>query len=111
MLLVHEEYQSSFDVAMKCAVECEHCAEACMGNPDMLKCARTCLDCAEMCRTISTYMVRGSRFIPQLTKACAEICQACADECGSHNMDHCKKCAQACREAVEEYNKISSVAA
>ena len=42
MLLVHEKYQSSFDVAMKCAVECEHCAEACMGNPDMLKCARTC---------------------------------------------------------------------
>ncbi len=32
MLLTHEEYQSSFDVAMRCVVECEHCAEACMGN-------------------------------------------------------------------------------
>lgn len=96
---------------MKCAVECEHCTEACMGNPDMLQCARTCLDCAEICRTISTYMVRSSRFIPSLTKACAEICTACAEECGSHDMDHCNKCAQACRDAVEEYNKIAAVAA
>jgi len=26
-------------------------------------------------------------------------------------MNHCQKCAQACREAVEEYNKIAAVAA
>ena len=59
----------------------------------------------------TTCMVRGSRFIPNLTKACAEICTACAEECSSHGMDHCNKCAQACREAVEEYNKIAAVAA
>jgi hypothetical protein len=29
MLLQHEEYQSSFDKAIACMVECEHCAEAC----------------------------------------------------------------------------------
>ncbi len=111
MLLVHEKYQSSFDIAMKCAVECEHCAEACTGKPDMFKCARTCLDCAEICRTMATYMVRGSSFVAHLAKACAEICQACADECSSHDMDHCQKCAQACKDAIEEYKKIAAVAA
>jgi hypothetical protein len=44
MLLNHEKYQSSFDKAMACAVECEHCAEACMGQPEMVKCVRMCLD-------------------------------------------------------------------
>ncbi len=111
MLLVHEQYQSSFDIALKCAVECEHCAEACMGQTDMVKCARTCLDCAEICRTISTYIVRGSRFISDLARTCAEICQACADECSSHDMKHCQKCAQACRDAVKEYKNIAAVAA
>lgn len=59
MLLVHEKYQSSFDVVMRCVVECEHCAEACMGMSEMVQCARSCLDCAEICRTAATYMVRG----------------------------------------------------
>lgn len=27
MLLNHQKYQSSFDEAMACAVECEHCTE------------------------------------------------------------------------------------
>ncbi|MBE9166326.1 four-helix bundle copper-binding protein [Pleurocapsales cyanobacterium LEGE 06147] len=109
MLLVHQEYQSSFDVAMYCAVECEHCAEACIGNPEMVECARTCLDCAEICRTAATYMVRGSRFIPHLVSACAEICQACAQECEQYNVEHCQKCAKACHEAVEAYRKIATV--
>lgn len=47
MLLQHEEYQSSFDKAIACMVECEHCAEACMGNPEMKKCDHMCLDTAE----------------------------------------------------------------
>ena len=111
MLLVHEKYQSSFDTATKCAVECEHCAQACMGSEKMNQCVRYCLDCAEMCRTISTYMVRGSDFVAQATKACAEICEACAKECESHDSEHCAKCAKACREAVDAYQKIASVAA
>lgn len=47
MLLQHEEYQSSLDKAIACMVECEHCAEACMGNPEMKKCDRMYLDTAE----------------------------------------------------------------
>lgn len=111
MLLTHSEYQSSFDVAIYCAVECEHCAEACMGSPDMVKCARFCLDCAEICRTSGIYMVRGSYFISHLAQACAAICEACAGECDKHKAEHCQKCAKACRQAAEAYRKIADVAA
>ena len=111
MLLNHERYQSSFDKAMACAVECEHCAEACMGNPDMVKCARLCLDTGETCRSLATLMVRGSYVITPLANACAEICEACASECEKYDMEHCKKCAQACRTAAEAYRKIAGVGA
>lgn len=110
MLLIHEKYQSCFDKAMACAVECEHCAEACTGNPDMIKCARMCLDTGETCRSLATLMVRGSYFIAPLAKACAEICDTCASECEKHNMDHCKKCAEACHTAVETYRHIVDAA-
>ncbi|MFQ4140529.1 four-helix bundle copper-binding protein [Nodosilinea sp. PGN35] len=110
MLLNRENYQSSFDKAMACAVECEHCAEACMGNPSMMKCARMCLDTGDSCRTLATFMVRGSYFIAPMAKACAEICDTCASECEKHDAEHCKKCAQACREAAATYRQIAEAA-
>lgn len=109
MLLVHEEYQSSFDIATHCAVACEYCARSCMGMPDMVKCVRICLDCAEICRTSATYMVRGSYFMSHIARACADICDACAEECERHEMKHCQKCATLCRQAAEEYRKIAGV--
>ncbi|MEO1209755.1 MAG: four-helix bundle copper-binding protein [Cyanobacteria bacterium J06638_20] len=110
MLLNHGEYQSSFDQAMACVVECEHCAEACIGNPDMVRCARMCLDTGESCRTLATFMVRGSYFIAPFAKACAEICDTCAQECEKHDMEHCQKCAQSCREAAGMYRQIVDAA-
>jgi hypothetical protein len=110
MLLNHEKYQSSFDKAIACAVECEHCADACTGNPDMIKCVHMCLDTGETCRSLATLMVRGSYFIAPLAKACAEICEACANECEKYDMEHCQKCAEACRTAVETYRHIVDAA-
>ncbi|MGG6239342.1 four-helix bundle copper-binding protein [filamentous cyanobacterium CCP3] len=110
MLLNHEKYQSSFDEAMACVVECEHCAEACMGQAEMVKCARMCLDTGDSCRTLATFMVRGSYFIAPLANACAEICEACATECEKHDMEHCQKCAQACRTAANTYRRIANTA-
>ena len=111
MLLQHEKYQSSFDKAIACMVECEHCAEACMGNSEMSKCARMCLDTAEGCRSLATLMVRGSYFIAPHAEACAEACETCANECDKHSSSHCTKCAEACRTAAEAYRQIAKVAA
>lgn len=109
MLLNQTEYQSSFDKAMACMVECEHCAQACLGISEMNDCVKKCLDCAEVCRTLATYMVRGSFFVAPLAEACIEICNSCAEECKSHDNSHCQKCAQACQQAVEVYQQIAGV--
>jgi hypothetical protein len=47
--MVHHASQSSVDVAMHCAYECEHCAGSCMGNEMMTECPRTCRECADIC--------------------------------------------------------------
>jgi hypothetical protein len=36
--------------------------------------------------------------------AFAEICQACADECGKHSHGHCQTCAAACQQCAMSCN-------
>jgi hypothetical protein len=38
---------------------------------------------------------------------CAEICQACGDECTKHKMEHCQQCAKACHKCAEECRKMA----
>jgi hypothetical protein len=33
---------------------------------------------------------------------CADVCHDCAEECGRHDMQHCRDCAVACRRCMEE---------
>ncbi|WP_419581559.1 four-helix bundle copper-binding protein [Stieleria magnilauensis] len=42
---------------------------------------------------------------------CAEICKWCADQCGQHDHDHCKRCAEACRKCVKECESMAASAA
>ncbi|ACK68652.1 protein of unknown function DUF326 [Gloeothece citriformis PCC 7424] len=106
-----QQHESILDAAILCAKECEHCADACLDeNNNMAECIRLCRDCSQMCWVSAGYISRGSRFIPQIVRSCIEICQACASECEKHDDDHCQKCAQTCRQAAEEYQKVANVA-
>jgi hypothetical protein len=109
MQLHQKPPQSSLEIMTACIVECEHCAQSCM-NEQMIDCARLCLDCAEFCRTAVTYILRESRLISQLARSGSAITEACAEECQKHNNEHCQKCARACREAMQEFSRISGVA-
>jgi hypothetical protein len=105
----HQQYQSIIDAAVHCACECEHCAQVCLG--DMPDCARVCQDCAQLCWTIASFISRSSRFIPQVVRSCIEVCEACAAECEKHSDNpHCQKCAEACRQAVAQYQKVANLA-
>jgi hypothetical protein len=105
----HEINQASIDAIVNCAIQCEHCADECIGN--MPDCARLCRDCSQMCWTIASFMSRGSNFIEQVSRACIDICEACAKEGETHDNPHCQKCAEACRQSLDVFKKISSVAA
>ena len=105
----HQQYQSIIDAAVHCAYECEHCAEVCMG--EMPDCAKVCQDCAQLCWAIASFISRSSRFIPQVARSCIEVCEACAAECEKHSDNsHCQKCAEACRQAVAQYQKVANLA-
>lgn len=89
-----------------CAVECNQCTTACLDEKDvrmLVKCIKLEMDCADICRLTAAFLARGSEHAVHLLKECAEICEACAEECEKHaHMDHCKRCAEVCHTCVEE---------
>jgi hypothetical protein len=66
-------------------------------------------DCAEICATTLTFMLRTSDFHPQLSGACAEVCEACAAACEHFTGDQqMEACASICRSCAEACRRISS---
>lgn len=95
----------------RCAAACENCMDSCLGEEDvkmMVKCIRLDRDCAKICALTASFVATHSDYARQIVKQCAEICRACAEECGKHEHDHCQECAQACRECVEACNSFQA---
>jgi hypothetical protein len=106
----HESHQSTIEACNDCAMECEHCASACLAEQDIASlahCIRLDLDCATFCRTAAELMSRGSQFASQFCELCAQVCDACATECEKHPMDHCRACAEACRRCAAECRRMA----
>jgi hypothetical protein len=62
--MAHEQFRSCIDACTRCAQECEHCADACLGETDvqkMAECIRLDRDCAAICWLAAGLMSRGSR--------------------------------------------------
>jgi hypothetical protein len=72
----------------------------------LARCIQLDNDCKGICFLTADFVARGSEHADHLLKECAEICNACAEECEkhAHHMEHCKSCAQACRECAEVCN-------
>ncbi|MFC4354714.1 four-helix bundle copper-binding protein [Chryseomicrobium palamuruense] len=101
---MNSQYQDLLNVLHDCALSCNHCFDACLGeeNVEMMSgCIRLDRECADMCSYLEQAIMRNSPFISQLAIVCAEICEACAEECGKHNHDHCQRCAEACKKCSE----------
>jgi hypothetical protein len=87
-------------VLLDCAMACEYCAHACLQEPDtqkMSNCISLDTDCADICTQAARLIGRNSVIAMQYLILCEEICRMCADECGKHDHDHCRRCAEACR--------------
>ena len=88
------------------------CADACLaedGVADMRQCIRLCSDTSDICTMATTVATRrtGSNeaVLRQALELVVSACQTCADECGKHDMDHCKQCETMCREVVGDARK------
>lgn len=107
----HKQYDACIDACNECAVACNHCATACLQEDDvkmMARCIALDIDCAAICALAAGAMARGSEHAQAICALCAEICQACGDECAKHDMAHCKQCAQACRRCAEECRRMAT---
>jgi hypothetical protein len=111
--MTHQEFQSYIQACVECAEECEHCANACLDEQDvkaMAECIRLDRDCADVCWSAAAFMSRGSRFIQDLCRLCAEVCDACGIECRRHDAEYCQRCARACEHCAEECRRMAGVA-
>jgi len=108
------EVQSCIEACVRCAEECEHCAIACLNEPDpkpMARCIALDIDCAKICWDAAAYMCRGSEFMNQVCHLCATICDACGAECEKHqHIEHCRACAEACRRCAEACRRMAGAA-
>lgn len=110
----HHEFESCIEACIRCARACEHCESACLGESDvahMTGCIHLDHDCAVMCWAAAGFMSRGSQFAHDVCRVCAEICEACGNECRQHKHDHCQACAEACLHCAEECRRMAPVAA
>ncbi|MEC4723162.1 four-helix bundle copper-binding protein [Noviherbaspirillum sp. CPCC 100848] len=106
----NQQFQSCIDACYACAAACDHCAAACLQEQDvkmMARCIALDMDCAEICRMAAAYMARGSELASALCRVCADVCEACGDECAQHQMGHCQECAQACRRCADECRRMA----
>ena len=93
-------YEDCITACNACAVACNYCAASCLRETDV----------AMMAGCIALDMARESAHAKVICDLCAKVCQACADECGKHNMDHCQACAKACTECAQACQKMALAA-
>lgn len=101
--MLQHNHKDLIQTLLDCALTCESCATACLGEQDvkmMARCIALDRDCADMCLQAAQLLQRNSEIGHQYLLLCEEICQMCGDECGKHQMDHCQQCAEACRKCA-----------
>ena len=107
----HEKNKALIETLYNCATECSHCAMACLDEQDvkmLATCIKLNIDCADICRLTASLLSRGSDYGTHLLEECAEVCDACAEECEKYShLEHCKKCAEVCRHCAEECSAIA----
>lgn len=83
-----------------CAVACNVCFRACLGEEHVLqltRCIELDRECADICQQTASILSRDSSNADHFLGLCANICKQCAEECEKHPHEHCAECAAACR--------------
>ncbi|KRC26319.1 MULTISPECIES: four-helix bundle copper-binding protein [unclassified Acidovorax] len=105
------QYQSCIQACLSCATTCNQCFAACLQEEDvkmMVRCIALDADCAAVCSFAASAMARNSEHAKAICALCAEICQACGDECAKHEAEHCQACAAECHKCAQECRSMAS---
>ncbi|OCA85093.1 four-helix bundle copper-binding protein [Pseudobacillus wudalianchiensis] len=104
-------YEECIKACIECMEACNHCYDSCLKEEDvsmMAGCIRLDRECADICALAIKSMQSNSPFAKQICQLCADICEACGNECKKHEHDHCQKCAEACFRCAEECHKLAA---
>lgn len=74
----------------------------------MAGCIQLDMECAAICYTAAQVMSLGGQKARELCRICADICEACGNECGKHETEHCRECAAACKQCAVECRRIAA---
>ncbi len=102
-----EETRVCIETCLECHATCygmlmTHCIEM-GGEHARPQHVRLMMDCAEICLTAANAMSRKSQFHKQICALCAEVCEACADDCAKlQGMEECVIMCRACAKACSE---------
>jgi Domain of Unknown Function (DUF326) len=111
MQSTYNKYKQCIEECLRCASICNNCASSCTQDTDiqkMAKCIQLDMECAAVCYCSAQLMSMGSEKASDVCCICADMCEACANECGKHQTEHCQKCAQTCNECAEECRKMAA---
>ena len=111
--MLSQTYRSCIEACNACAAACNQCMAACLRETDpkpMVRCIGLDIDCAAVCQIAASMMARGSLHTETICTLCAEICEACAEECVKHNMAQCQACARACKHCAEACHEMVALA-
>ena len=99
MTISNQTVERCIEECLQCLRWCAECrAESLNEDPVMMRdCIRLCNECLELCRTCVALLTGSSEFAHRVCGICSDLCRACASECGKHDGETMKKCAQACR--------------
>lgn len=105
----------AIDALVACAQACTACADACLSEDSVAElraCIRSDLDCADVCETTARVLSRQTAYDADVTRAvleaCIQVCRTCGNECASHaeHHEHCRICADACRECEQACSQL-----
>jgi hypothetical protein len=74
----------------------------------MAKCIQLDMECSALCIATAQLMSLGSKHAKIICRYCAELCEACSNECKNHQTDHCKECSEICKQCAEECRKMAA---
>jgi len=107
----YHTYKTCIDSCLNCAAICNHCASSCTQEDNikmMAKCIQLDMECAAICYAAAQLMSVGSEKAKEICSICADIFEACGNECGKHQSEHCQECSKACKQCAEECRKMAA---
>lgn len=105
---LNDDQRTCIEICNEATEVCEWCADECLGESEMEECARLCRDVADIASLHARFMARGSTYSTDLAATCAQVCDACADECAQFEAEHCQVCAEVLRECADSCRQMAS---